>query len=261
MKLSVFTVIVPKTSLQEAADKLAAAGYDGVEWRVREDFHIDPATIREKAAEVAKVSAAAGLEICALAPYIRASERTTLREIALACADMGCPAFRAGVPGYDRSRNYNELYDEAMYDLAALDKICAESGVRAQIEIHMGNIACSPSLAQRLVAGFDPARIGVIFDPGNMVYEGFENWRLGMELLGPHMTHVHVKNSQWLRTEGKWAPTWAKMDEGIVDWAVVVDDLRAVGYDGYLSLEDFSEWDSVDDKLAADCEYMRKIIG
>jgi len=261
VKLSVFTVIVPKTSLEEAAEKVAAAGYDGVEWRVREDFHVDPATIRRKAAEVRRASDAAGLEICALAPYIKASEVDLMREVAFGCAEMGCPGFRAGVPGYDRSRNYNDLYDEAIGDLAALDKICAEAGVRAQIEIHMGNIACSPSLAKRLVSGFDPARIGVIFDPGNMVYEGFENWRMGLELLGPHLSHVHVKNSKWVREDGVWKPTWASMEDGIVDWSLVVDDLRAVGYDGYLSLEDFSEAPSVDEKLSADCEYMRKLIG
>ena len=47
-------------------------------------------------------------------------------------------------------------------------------------------ISCSAGLAHRLVNGFDPDHIGVLFDPGSMVHEGYESYRMGMELLRDH---------------------------------------------------------------------------
>ncbi|MNH42928.1 hypothetical protein D3C79_1047240 [compost metagenome] len=67
--------------------------------------------------------------------------------------------------------------------------------------MHFGNIAPSASLARQLVDGFDAKHIGVIYDPGNMVYEGFEQYKLGLEVLGEYLGHVHVKNAIWSRTD------------------------------------------------------------
>ena len=53
-------------------------------------------------------------------------------------------------------------------------------GVRALIEIHMGNITPSASAAAAFLEGFDPRDVGVIHDAGNMVYEGYEQYRLGL---------------------------------------------------------------------------------
>jgi sugar phosphate isomerase/epimerase len=78
------------------------------------------------------------------------------------------------------------------------------------------------------------------------VHEGYENFRLGLELLGPYLAHVHVKNAAWAPTgEEKdgillWESNWSPIDEGIVNWKQLLGDLKAVGYDGYLGIEDFS---------------------
>jgi sugar phosphate isomerase/epimerase len=79
-----------------------------------------------------------------------------------------------------------------------------------------------------------------------MIHEGYENFRLGLELLGPYLAHVHVKNTGWKpesrRENGtrEWSSYWEPVSGGIVDWKQVLADLAAVGYDGYLGLEDFS---------------------
>ncbi|WP_409346041.1 sugar phosphate isomerase/epimerase family protein [Paenibacillus sp. MBLB4367] len=80
-----------------------------------------------------------------------------------------------------------------------------------------------------------------------MVHEGFENYRMGLELLGPYLAHVHVKNAKWAptgeRKEGVslWKSDWSPLDEGMINWKKLLGDLKAVGYDGYLGVEDFSE--------------------
>jgi sugar phosphate isomerase/epimerase len=115
--------------------------------------------------------------------------------------------------------------------------------------MHMGNITPSAGLAHRLVSHFDPAEIGVIFDPGNMVVEGMENFQMGLELLGPYLSHVHAKNAAWAKTGeengvAKWHSQMTPIKLGQADWTAVVAALKKVRYDGWLSFEDFSEVDT-----------------
>jgi sugar phosphate isomerase/epimerase len=121
--------------------------------------------------------------------------------------------------------------------------LAKQYGVKAVIENHHRTIAPSAALAHRLVAAFDPEYVGVIHDAGNMVYEGFEEYRMGLELLGPYLAHVHLKNAAWQRPSdgGVWQANWAPLADGVVDWQKLFAALRAVGYTGWLGIEDFSQ--------------------
>jgi len=274
MKYSVFTVMMPEYSPDETAKILGDMGFDGVEWRVErvvEKGHektsywgynrstVDLATIVESAPKVKLLAERVGLEISCLATYLGVGQVEEARRAMRAARAMDCPYVRVGAPRYDGTRNYNELYEEAVDNVRKIEGIAREEGVTALLEIHMGNIMPSAGLAHRIVSNFDPDHVGVIYDPGNMVYEGYEQWKMGMELLGHYLRHVHVKNSAWSRERtGAWGAEAARLDEGIVDWKRVADDLRAIGYDGYLSLEDFSELDTLT-KLKRDLAYLKSL--
>jgi sugar phosphate isomerase/epimerase len=100
---------------------------------------------------------------------------------------------------------------------------------------------------------FDPQYIGVIYDPGNMVHEGYECWRLGMELLGPYLHEVHAKNAIWEAADGTVLrqPHFSGMHSGFANWQQIMEDLKAVGYDGWIAFEDFSEDEGDIEKVRA----------
>ncbi|MDI7278026.1 MAG: sugar phosphate isomerase/epimerase family protein [Anaerolineae bacterium] len=281
MRISVFTVCMPEYSLQETVDLLGRLGYDGVEWRVQ---RIDPAladeppsfwrhnrstvdlsTIVEEAPALRELARGAGLEVPCLATYIPCQDEESAERVMRAATMLGAPMVRLGVPRYDRTRPYPELYAEARRHLQAVSRLAAAYGVRVLVEIHMGTIIPSAGLAHRLLDGLDPELVGAIYDPGNMICEGYEAWRMGMELLGPYLAHVHVKNYAWQAGEEDaagtqhWAPGPAPLARGMVDWGEVIADLRAVGYQGYLSLEDFDTTAGTAEKLAADIDYLRRV--
>ena len=83
---------------------------------------------------------------------------------------------------------------------------------------------------------------------------------MGLELLGPYLAHA-CENAGWYKENygntsdarslvgsgaseqslsTSWQCHWAPLTEGMVDWVQMVRDLRAVGYDGYYGIEDFS---------------------
>lgn len=281
MRISVFTVCTPEYDLAETAARLARYGYEGVEWRVQRPdptlaaeapsywrnnlSTVDLDTIVEQAQALAELSRSHGLEMPSLATYLPCSDHGGVERVMRAALAMGVPMLRVQIPRYDRTQAYPELYSQTVADLEDLATVAAAYSVKVLIEIHMGTIAPSAGLAHRLLDGMDPGLIGAIYDPGNMVCEGYEAWRMGLELLGPYLAHVHVKNYAWqpgaqdARGTLLWKAQPAPLARGIVDWGQVVEDLKSVDYDGWLSLEDFDSSTSTEAKLEAGIAYLRSL--
>jgi sugar phosphate isomerase/epimerase len=186
-----------------------------------------------------------GLEIPNLGTYIRVGDLETVEQAMHFAQIAGAPQIRVGVGSFSPTAgtDYASAFAKAQRFLARVQRLAVRYGIRALVEIHHQTICPSASLAHRLVSEFDPTAIGVIYDPGNMVHEGFENYRLGIELLGPYLAHVHVKNGAYARpaSGGVWIPRWAPLEDGVVDLVALFSALHDRGYTGWLSVEDFSQ--------------------
>lgn len=279
MKYSVFSVMLPEYNVPETIDLLQKCGYDGVEWRFaeinpsfndeapsywrnnRSTIHVD--STAQELQEIRRSMNEAGLEIPNLACYMKFADIGSLERDLQAAQLLGAPSLRIRSPYYDRKTNYHELFTEARQYLTDFQRLSQSYGIKGVIELHPGNITPSASAAYRLVEGFDPDCIGVIYDPGNMVDEGYENYRMGLEMLGPYLAHVHVKNTGWVykkQDEGSpWKSSYWEMSDGIVDWKQVISDLKSVGYDGWLSFEDFSRSNTMEEMLKNNLSYMKTL--
>lgn len=280
MKLSLFTVAVPDLTPDEVVEAVREAGIDGVEWRfanvpaaMREEppsfwrnnrCTLDPETPPEALAELARRAREKGVESVAIVPYLAVGDLPAAERAMAAAKAMGARWIRAGVPRYDRTVAYHDLFEQAARYLAEVQEMARQYGIRALVETHHETIIPSASLAYRLVSRFDPEVVGVIFDPGNMVVEGYENYRLGLQLLGEYVAHVHVKNGYWERAQGAaetaWRCRWTPVDRGWVDWQQVIADLKSVGYDGYLGVEDFSGAMRSRDMMRHFADYFRSLL-
>jgi sugar phosphate isomerase/epimerase len=254
MKIGVFTVGLPDLTPEEAVREIKDAGYDGVEWRVTQvpervkeeapSFWgnnlctLEPT--EEEAHRARRLSEDAGLEVPGLGTYVAVGDLEAADEAMRFAVTAGAPQVRVGAGTLDES--YEESFAAARAFLGGVEDLARSHGIKALVEIHHGTICPSASLAHRLVSAFDPERIGVIFDPGNMAQEGFEDYRIGLELLGPYLAHVHIKNSAFERPEGGgvWEPRWAPLEDGVVDFGSLFAALDGVGYHGWLVIEDFS---------------------
>ncbi|MBJ6360984.1 sugar phosphate isomerase/epimerase family protein [Paenibacillus sp. GCM10012307] len=263
MKLSVFTVATPDLSPEQLTASAKEAGLDGIEWRFKEtpeEFKNEaPSFWRNNLCSISpfedesgwdrykQAAASASLEHVSVTPYLTAGDLKATEKVLQAAQYLGASIIRLGVPGYNRTESFGSLFQKERDYLKEAESLCKQYGVKGVIETHHATISPSASSAYRLVEGLDPKWIGVLYDPGNMVHEGFENYRMGMELLGPYLAHVHIKNAGWFRQgeqlsarEYVWSSKWVGITEGIVPLRQVIEDLRAVNYNGYLGLEDFS---------------------
>ncbi|MDC3416775.1 sugar phosphate isomerase/epimerase family protein [Aquibacillus salsiterrae] len=262
MKFSLFTVMTPDTTPEQIVSYLKETGYDGVEWRFKatpdklrkEDpsfwgnnlCTISPDITDQEIDDLLLTTKNNGIEVVSVTPYLTAGDLEAAERVLEVAQRFGASTIRVGVPRYDRTENYNDLFKGAVTYLKKAEQLCKKYNVKGLVETHHVTIAPSASLAYRLVSHCNPNHIGVLYDPGNMVHEGYENYRMGLELLGDYLAHVHVKNAFWQKKEEHadgtvdWSVEWAPVEKGIVDWKQVFTDLKAVGYDGYVGMEDFS---------------------
>ncbi len=249
MKLGVYSIVLPDYRREEAAAKVAEIGYTGIEWTVGyedrvfdsgEQWHVSLTNLEEDAPRAREVADRYGLEIPSLGTSSDTGDFEKIERLMKAAQVMGAPMLRIGSSGYDGSVHYDELRTKVIEDYRTIEKLAADHGLKALIELHSRTICPSASAAMRIVEHFSPAHVGVIFDPGNMVLEGMENWRMGVEMLGPYLAHVHAKNMRWLYDEDKgWYWDNASLEGGIADFEMIIQALADYGYEGYLDLEDF----------------------
>ncbi|MCC7519694.1 MAG: sugar phosphate isomerase/epimerase [Verrucomicrobiae bacterium] len=260
MKYSMFSLSLPQCTPAEAAALVKEAGYDGMEWRcfARPDpmppipncwqsnrTTLDWKNWKKAVPEYKRLMAEHGLEFSNLGCYCRADQVEEVKTGIAIAKELGSPRLRVCAPPYDGKENYRSVLARARDQYANAAELCKAAGVQGLLELHMGNIAPSASMGFRLLDGCDPSAMGVMLDPGNMAFEGYENWKMGCELLGPYLAFVHAKNSR-RRACGVVAPgsisyeyEACEMHTGFVDWVAVFKALKAVGYDGWISNEDY----------------------
>lgn len=237
MKHSVCTVLLHDMNLEEVFGLLSELNYDGVELRIKEDYHVPPDSILSRVKELKQLKTRYRLEIPVLATYLSIADREIVLQVFEAAGILGSKGVRVSLgPPLDAQQQYWTVREEVQRQLEAFIPSIQQFGVKALFEIHFKTLISSPSLAYLLLQNFDPAQVGVIFDPGNMVVEGWEGWKIGVEILGDYLGHVHVKNASWQR-DGKWRWNWDELESGMVDWEDVMRALSSVKYESYLSNE------------------------
>lgn len=243
-----------KSTPGEIGSLLKELGFDGVEWGLPS---LEKA---EKAAkEMAKASADNGLEIVGFINAGKLWETDLIRRWSDAVAPAEAKMLRVTPPwtAFDfneslhQKDSFMDLVKLAQEGLANLVPLSQEYNIRYIVEMHMGNVAASACLARNLCEGFDPQAIGIIYDPANGVYEGHLRPRHAVELLGPYLAYVHAKNLIW-EPDGnvelvntvqrkRWKWRFSKLEEGIVDWVEVSFALNVINFNGWVSIEEFSE--------------------
>ena len=280
MQLCCTSVMLPRWTLDETFDRLAEYGYDAVELRCRYNpgdtsakpsywgrhlSDVSPDNVVDRADQIRAAVQRSGVRVVVLAPDIIYDQTELVIKLfkgALAIEPGNPPLIRIGAPRHDRDHPYWPQFLAARAGYARLAELAREYGVKVIYETHIGNVAVSASRTLELLHDLDPRHIGAIYDVQNMVQGGLEDMRMGLELLGPYLAHSHIGNRIPVATERdadgrmQWRWTSASLQEGLVDIPQLIADLKAVGYEGALSLEDFAPGDDVE-KVKEQGAYLR----
>jgi len=273
VKYSVFTVSTPEFAPKQILPHLKRIGYDGVEWRVAKPdgenlCAFDAALFPKQAKQAKELTESFGLEICALGTYLNDSPIDEVEAMLRAAAEIAVPRIRVSPAKYKPEKHhYRDMFQTLVERYAALEPLARKYGVKIDIELHHGSILCSATAAYRLLRRFDPGCIGAIYDMGNAVYEGYEQYSMAIECLGEYLDHVHLKNTRTVRGERdgfgtvRWRHEAAPMWDGVGDTRLLLAALKKSGYDGYLSFEDFSQEQPCLTRLEENLNYVKALAG
>ena len=223
----------------------------------------------DRAGQIRAAAKRSGLRVVALAPSVLLGQDEVLEKIFKGAAAIDPdhpPMIRVGAARHDRTKPYVPQFLEARAGYARLAETARPYGIKILYEIHVGTVAVSCSRAVELLRDLDPDHIGAIYDVPNMLRVGLEESRMGVELLGPYLAHCHIGNGVAV-SEGrdergamKWKWAFAGLKEGVANIAQIVEDFKAVGYQGCLSLEDFGPGED-EAKVKDQGAYLRQLIG
>jgi len=286
MKYSVFTVMTPDLTFERLCPLLQQLGYDGIEIRICDqpdaqdgkpsywsgNLATVPASgVLEQIESVASLCRAHDLEMFALGTYLNPKKGLEETERMMQAARrIGCPQIRIGDGGFDpNGENYRKQLADGLKLFREVEKLARRHGVKVNLETHPNHLVVSASAHYHFVKHFDPEYVGVIYDVGNLVIEGYERWKMGLELLGEYLSFIHLKNCAVTcdGVDDNGVAAWSTdifgrggtMKGGMVNMAEFFKLLKQIGYDGWVSQEDFSKVLPTEQKLADNIAYLKHL--
>lgn len=255
MNINLCTSVLPRFSYDQAIDIAIAAGFDGIELRVKDDGHQSLDNLEQSGVMLRRQLEARRLEISVLNSYVGIHDTRNVDRL-LACAQgMGVSKVRLVlprasaavarlsrekeiIPCYHYPGSAGDLVRSVQRTLRQLEGKARMRGTRILLELHWGTIMSSFSSAALLLEGINPAGIGITFDPANMIVEGREDWAFGLDLTRDYIANVHVKNAKWTGDDApRWF--WTGLSDGMVDWADMIANLNDIQYRADYAIEDF----------------------
>ena len=271
LQISLYTLLANKVSLEEAIALAAGAGFDAVDLRQRDDgIHIMPDISDDDADRVRKAVEQAGLHVSGLTTYwevglveqeAAAQQFAALERSMRTAVVLGAKFIR--VSGCDLDKRYSYEVNRAAFreQVARAADLAEQHGLVITPEQHGGRLTASAGQCMDLLRGLERDSLGIVFDPGNAVSEGFERPWVQVRMLGSLIKAVHVKNRMTDKGEAgvneRLPGGNCRIDEGVLNWPLIAQELAAIGYSGYLTCEDFAEFDTLEEKFKWDADYLR----
>lgn len=199
-------------------DLAAQAGLEGIEWGG--DVHV-PHGDMGRAAEVAAMTADAGLRVASYGSYYRVGNETSLRfETVLETARaLGAPSIRVWAGDLGSAQADAAYWDAVAGETRRAADLAAAAGLRLSFEFHGGTLTDTYASARRLIERVAHPQAGLYWQP--KIDCTVDANLGGLRSLLPWLTNVHVFH---------WGPTTQDrhpLAEGERDWRVYLDAIAA----------------------------------
>ncbi|WP_020620915.1 sugar phosphate isomerase/epimerase family protein [Paenibacillus daejeonensis] len=240
------------TTIKTAIATAKKAGYDGIELSLNETGELSLESTDSELAEIKARLEDAELELAGLATglywdYAMTSEDAAKRTKAVdvckkqleSAAALGVDAILVipGAVGVDfipgsEVVDYDVAYDRALEAIGSLVPFAEQAGVAIAIENVWNKFLLSPLELRGFIDSHQSAYVGSYFDVGNTVQNGYpEQW---IRILGDRIKKVHFKD---YRRQAGGLHGFVDLLAGDVDYPAVMQALRGIGYDNYVTAE------------------------
>ncbi len=133
--------------------------------------------------------------------------------------------------------SYDDCWKRTVEEIKKVVPYAEQLDVKIAIENVWNNFLLSPVEAAYYVDQFQSSKVGFYFDCGNILVYGWpEQW---IKILGQRIAKVHIKefSRKIADKQGKGAGFGVKLQEGDVNWPVVMKALDEIGYNNWTTIE------------------------
>jgi len=230
------------------------AKFDGIEVAIAEEGEINLRSTKNEIKKIVKLSNSIGIEISSLATglfwdYSLTSDDSAEREKAkniikkmlevaswlevdtiLVIPGAVDVFFKPDFPVV----SYDKVYECSLKALKELAPLAESYKVNIAIENVWNNFLLSPLEMKTFIDSINSQYVGVYFDVGNVLKNGFpEQW---INILGNRIKRVHIKD--YKKSIGT-VEGFVNLLYGDVNWPAVISALKEVPYSGFLTAELF----------------------
>lgn len=246
MKIGISALAFPPNASIPQGFKLAKrGGFDCVELDVSESGYLTPDSDEQTARFLRSAAENMSLELRSLCtgllwkypltsndPQTVERGKEIVRKCLRLCEWLGADTLLV-IPGVVTPEvSYDVAYERASAALKELAVAAEETGINLAIENVWNKFLLSPLEMRDFVDGVGSDRVGVCFDAGNVLINGYpDQW---IRILGRRIKKVHVKDFHM--NFGK-IESFGNILEGEMDWRAVERALRDVGYDDVVTAE------------------------
>lgn len=255
----------PGTTADAAIALAKNAGYHGLEFCLAESGEVSMESTEAELRDVRCRAEDAGIALPSLASWLvwennlvsdDAAVRQRARDIVRKQIDtaqaIGAETVLV-VPGYvgvdfvagSVPVDYAAAYERAQDAVASLARHAAGTGVNIGVENVWNKFLLSPLEMRSFIDEIDDPLVGVYFDIGNALLNGYpEQW---IRILGERIFKVHVKD--YRRSPGGF-DSFVDLLAGDVDFPAVATALESIGYSSYCTAEMMPTYRNFTDQMA-----------
>lgn len=252
MKKGISIWSFPAMSLRESFELAKDAGFDGVEVAIAAEGEVSLTSTEKELLKVKEDAKNSGIELYSVASglywdyWLTAddkAEREKAKDIVKKHLDtakiLGADTILV-VPGSVNADfvsetkvvDYKSAYERSFEALSELSKYAESVGVSIGIENVWNKFLTSPMEMRGFIDAIGSDYVGSYLDIGNILFNGYpEHW---IKILAEKIKKVHFKD---YRKAAGGLHGFVDLLAGDVNYPAVMDALREVGYDGWVSAE------------------------
>ncbi len=197
-----------------------------------------------------------GPETIGLVPRdTRAARIAHMKAVADFAQKAGIPAVQ-GHCGFIPENPNDAMYKEAVDAIREVAVYCKSKSLSLRCETGQE----TPITLVRAIRDVGTGNVGVNFDAANLVMYGKANPVDAVDLLGPYVQGVHAKDGVY-PTDPRKLGAEVPIGKGVVNWPVLVEKLKAIGYANPLTIEREIRGEKQTADILAAKAFLEKLIG
>jgi sugar phosphate isomerase/epimerase len=224
----------------QLAQTAAAMGFDGIDLAVRKRGHVEPSRVKQDLPGLVAIIRQHGLKVPMLTTDIVDTSTPNTEDILQCMSELNIRHYRWGGFKYTDDRSISAQLGCLKPRVAKLAALNARYHVCAMYHTHSGlDLVGAPIWdLHEILAGFDPAAVGVNYDIGHATVEGgFGGWIDSFRVAGPYVRGIAVKDFLWEKNaHGQWRPAWKPLGQGMVNFTKFFQLVAASQFSGPLQL-------------------------